>query len=440
MQQIITNILQSKSPLMVVLRMVLLGAVTIMGALRLRLMVLTIQHMTPYSKDIFQEYLIAKALVAGANPYLPLGELAEKFIGPISIFPHAAPYPPFVAVFSLPLLLFGAEQFDIAWFVFEILCVIAMSAMVAIWAGRGRTLAALTACFLFAWYPVQFDLLYGQMSILLAALLALTAGRSGLGGFLLGLSIALKLVTWPLLIYLVLKRQWRAAFAAAATVIVLNLTAALAMGFGPFFDFYLRVSPSVIPYYQAYGYNYSLWTVGWRLFAGTGSVVYDFHNAPPLLALPGLAPIVAAALPALLLGWGLRRAWKTESLETGYAIIVCICLLVSPITWLHYYVMLTLPMAVLLRSLARRGFPPWPTALTGLILLLMFLVNEHIRTFITGLSGGKAALLANGSQITFAVSLLTWLPILQVIGLVALLAWAGRKPPAAGECPGAAEA
>ena len=47
---------------------------------------------------------------------------------------------------------------------------------------------------------------------------------------------------------------------------------------------------------------------------------------------------------------------------------------------------------------------------------------------ITHLSGGEAALLANGSQITFAASLLTWLPILQVIALAALLAWAGRIP------------
>ena len=445
MRQIITNILQSKSPLMVILRMVLLGAVTMMGALRLHLMVLVLSITTPYFKDILVEYLMAKAIVSGINPYLPLNELAAQIVGPIHFYPHPSPHPPFVALFSLPLLPFGAEQFDVAWFVFEVLCVAVVAGLVAAWAGRRWTLAAVVACFLFAWYPVEFDLLYGQMSILLAALLlgaflALRAGRSGLGGFLLGLSMALKLVTWPLLIYLVLKRQWRAAIAAAATVFVLNLAAALAMGFGPFFDFYLRASPSVIPYYQAYGYNYSLWTVGWRLFAGTGSVIYDFHNAPPLFALPGLAPLVAAALPLLLLGWGLRRAWKAESLETGYAILICICLLVSPITWFHYYVMLTLPIAVLLRSLARRGFPPWPTALTGLILLLLFLVNEHIQTFITNLSGGDAALQANGSQITFAASLLTWLPILQVIGLAALLAWAGRKPPAADERLGVTEA
>ena len=224
MQQIITNIVQSKSPLMVVLRMVLLGAVTMMGALRLHLMVLVLSITTPYFKDILVEYLMAKAILSGINPYLPLNELAAQIIGPIHFYPHPSPHPPFVALFSLPLLPFGAEQFDVAWFVFEVLCVAVVAGLVAAWAGRRWTLAAVVTCFLFAWYPVEFDLLYGQMSILLAALLlaaflALRANHRGLGGFLLGLSMALKLVTWPLLIYLVLKRQWRAAISAAATVL-----------------------------------------------------------------------------------------------------------------------------------------------------------------------------------------------------------------------------
>ncbi|MBN2148959.1 MAG: hypothetical protein JW726_16360 [Anaerolineales bacterium] len=103
--------------------------------------------------------------------------------------------------------------------------------------------------------------------------------------------------------------------------------------------------------------------------------------------------------------------------------------LVSPITWSHYYVMLVISLVVLLRSLARQGFPIWQTILAGLILLMMFLVNEHIQTFVTELSGGDALLKANGSRISFAASLLTWLPILQVIGLVALLARLGAKSP-----------
>jgi hypothetical protein len=62
-----------------------------------------------YSKDFLQEYLMARALLLGVNPYLPLSELAARFLGPLPVivFPHPLAAPPPAAMLSIPLGLLG---------------------------------------------------------------------------------------------------------------------------------------------------------------------------------------------------------------------------------------------------------------------------------------------------------------------------------------------
>src|SRR4030067_73856 len=96
MRQIIDNLFRSKAPLMVVLRYVLVALVVLMGVARLRIILtLLVSTATYQERDILQEYLMAKALLSGVNPYLPLQELAQLFIGKFPYLPHPAPYPPF---------------------------------------------------------------------------------------------------------------------------------------------------------------------------------------------------------------------------------------------------------------------------------------------------------------------------------------------------------
>jgi len=429
MQRVMTNLFQSKAHLMVVLRYILVGVVVLLGLARLRIILVLIGSPATYQdRDIFQEYLMAKALISGVNPYLPLNELAQMFIGNFSFLPHPAPYPPFVAILSTPLLLFSLNNVIVVWFVIEVVGLIAIAGMLTtLWRGRVEWVHAIFILFLLlAWYPVMVDLLYGQLTILLttlllAALLALRKENKILAGVLIGLSVAIKMFAWPLIIYFALKKDWRTLLTSCLTAIGLNLIALLVMGFGPIMDYYLQVTRQVATIYQSFLTNYSLWSIGYRLFEGTQPNGVDFVSAPPLINMPQIAPLVSAGLAAAFLLAGLIWAIRSRDRDIAFAILVCVIIAISPISWDHYYVMIIISLAILSLNLSDHSFPTWPTILFIIIAFMLFLFNDHIAEVIFILNRGNDLLHPNGNRITFASSLLEILPMVELVILTILL-------------------
>src|SRR4030043_633396 len=139
MQRFINNLLESKAPLMVILRYAFVSLLVLMGLARLRIILILLSSPETYSeRDILQEYLMAKAVTSGMNPYLPLDELANMFIGKISFLTHPAPHPPFVAIISIPFTWLSVHKVIIGWFIFEMICLMAISVMLTtLWKGRG---------------------------------------------------------------------------------------------------------------------------------------------------------------------------------------------------------------------------------------------------------------------------------------------------------------
>lgn len=430
MLRVLTNTYHSKAPMMIVLRYALVAAIIVMGMARLRITLILLASPENYKqRDILQIYLMTKALMSGMNPYLPLNELASKFVGGFPFFPHPAPYPPFIAILFIPLLWLNIANSILAWYIFEIVCLAAIAFMLTIlWKGRLVWFGVIFSFFiLLAWYPVMADLEVGQLSILLtllvlAALLALQRNKKVLAGVLIGLSVAIKLITWPLIIYLILKKDWRAVAASVLTTLGLNLVAFFIMGIGPFMDYYLHVSTQVLEIYHKFWANFSMFTIGYRLFEGTDSAIFaNNYHALPLIDLPNLAPLVSIGLGAIFLVFGLVWAIRSSNVETSFAILVSMIVAISPIVWDHYYVMIIISLAVMLRNLVRHSFPTTQTLIYGSLVLLLFLFNDRIGTVMILLNGGKDLLQAHGNQITFASSMLSLLPLVELIALTILL-------------------
>src|SRR5207245_10816779 len=112
----------------------------------------------------------------------------------------------------------------------------------------------------------------------------------------LRLILALKLMVFLHLIFLTICWRWDTVFASLLTAALSNVVAAFLMGFGHVIEYYLTVSRALFPIYRAEIYNLSAWSVGWRLFDGTGSPEVLSIQAPPLIHAPGLAPIVSSFL------------------------------------------------------------------------------------------------------------------------------------------------
>lgn len=329
-----------------------------------------------YFKDCIQPYLMAKAVLDGTSPYTPLPQLARRWLPQADPADHPTPYPPFVALMSLPLAAVSYEDAAILWLFGEALCL--LTAVLLLLRSMGHSwnppsVAAIVAL-VFLWNPVIEELTQGQfmsgvLLLLLGAWLALRDQRQALGGALLGCSIAIKLMGWPILLFLLLRRNWSAARAAIAVILAAHLLAVLALGGSVVANYYLEVGSLNARLWRPAQGNYSSWAWGIRLFegAGFGYELSPWHRAP--LA----ASLATAAIPALIFGAGLRFSMRARTFDTAFGLLVGVSLLVSPIFWNFYLLLAVIPGAVLARRLKELAFPAEATLLALLSWLLMSL-------------------------------------------------------------------
>ena len=410
---------------MVLLKFLLVFLVVLIGLTNLQLGLVSLQHPFVYQKDFIQEYLLIQAVVNDVDPYLSLPELAARFLEPLPnpVLQHPTPHPPVVALLSLPLALLDYKKAAAAWLVFEIVCFVSAIYFLLRWFNRrpGLALTLFSAFLMLGWSPLGEELITGQlMTVLLLLLigvwLALRDGDEVLGGFLLGLTIALKLVAWPIVIFLAFQRRWRAIFVTVVSVGVTNLAAALLMGFDRVFHFYLEVGGPVSTLYHAYEDNFSVWTVGWRVFEGTGSPVAAGISAPPLVQSLTLARIVSVALPLTLVVIGLVLAVRARSFDTSFGILVCISILVSPVAWRHYLVLSLIPLAIIGKRLITLDWPKRETNVSLFLGLLLFIPRSLLDRIMFALSGNDSAM-----RVPFTIALLSYVPAVALLGLIVLL-------------------
>lgn len=434
MTSIVRSIFLSDTALMRWLRYLLLFSVLILGVMRLATTIGVLGSDLIYKKDVLQEYLASKAVLDGIDPYTSLDELAARYIGPITYLPHPMPYPPPSILLSLPFGLLDVKSATIAWFLVEVVCIVFVAYMTL---KLLRTKASavnilLTSLILFAWHPFWEDLLYGQLSILVLTLLVFAfylrqKGENFWAGIVLGLPIAIKLFGWLLLIFFILKKNWKLVIGSGITIAVTNIAAGIIVGFDHVFNYYLNAITEFSDYYHSFAYNYSLWTIGWRFFSGTESNVLQGINAPPLIESPTAAGITSIVLPLLYIIIGLSWALKAKETNTALAILVCVSVLVNPIVWVHYFVILLFPFIILVNLLRSQDLPPLETISLMIITAILFILdNTTLKNTVERFGLGTE--IEGNIQVSFLASLITLIPVILVIGYAILLWRIDRKP------------
>jgi hypothetical protein len=431
---LIKNILYSKQTLMIWLRRLLIFSLFLAGVAGIRVLYHTLFPPLVYHKDLVQEYLLARAVVDGIDPYLPLPDLGARYLGSLPRFnlPHPTPHPPPIILISLPLVLFSFEQAAVIWFCFEIIMTSVAVCFIVYALDRKIVfyLVPVIIIFLIAWRPIFTDLAYGQLMtfilfLLAGAWLSFKKGKHFLAGILLGGAIAFKLVGWPVLFFFFIKKNWKSFLTTIATIAALNITAIFIMGFDPVYYYYTEVSKIISPLYRAHEGNFSLWTLGWRFFEGTGSPQVSGIIAPPLISIPELAPIISFSVPCLLLGLGLLISHRVKKFDTAFGLLICISVLVNPIFWVIYIVILLVPIVIIWNLLVKSELPKVETYIFSGISLFLFLPREIIVLLLDLFAGPTT--LDTIPQISFAASLVTLLPTAAVIGLVWLIWRLDRK-------------
>jgi hypothetical protein len=179
------------------------------------------------------------------------------------------------------------------------------------------------------WWPVESAIETANLTLLLALGAALVWHYRDRphGGLLAGAFIALKPLTWPLLIWFFATRRYAAGVWAVASTLVVTFGAWAVLGFAGLGDYFSTL----------------------RLL---GKIQERHGYAPLVVALKlGVGLDAARAIGALLavavLGYAVFLAWSRRDDRRSFAVALAASVLWTPFVWLHYYALLIVALGLL---------------------------------------------------------------------------------------------
>jgi hypothetical protein len=161
----------------------------------------------------------------------------------------------------------------------------------------------------------------------LLAALAWRYRRCWVSGLAVGALVAAKVLMWPLILWLLLRRRWSGAIAAVISAAIITVGTWAIIGFDGFTNY-----PAL-------------------LNADARGFETDSHSIVALAIRIGLSrpiALVVAILCAVLAVAGLLRFGTDRDVSSFLAAIVA-GLLISPLMWSHYLVLLVVPLAIVQR-------------------------------------------------------------------------------------------
>lgn len=311
--------------------------------------------------DFFQEWSSARNAASGRPVYAPVAEAVERYLG-LQKVPDGSwdvnVHPPSSVLLALPLQGFAYPTAFRIWNLVSLAALAASVWLVVRNLGiRLSVWSAFPAVLLFSICdPLFQQMLQGQLNLILLLLIvgvwtADRAGRPLLAGGLLGAAAAIKLFPAFLVLYFLARRDWRAVAASAASLLLITLVTFGLLGWESYATYLSDVLPVAATWKAAWN-NASLAGFWHKLFApGPRNGELIPLLASPALALAGTAVSVAVVL--LLLVPRVVRARTARARDLAFGLTITAMLLVSPVTWEHYFLLLLLPLVVVWIGLPR---------------------------------------------------------------------------------------
>ena len=282
------------------------------GGLALGALVTSVLIPAAYTQDLQVEYLTAWALRDGVDIFTPLTELSARYF-PVQTenFPHPTPYPPLVALLSLPLTLLPFSVVAPLWLLANVGLLIVI--------GRWLKLSMPTSLMLAAWPPLWCLLSIGQLELLILASVMLgwraaAAGQDLRAGFWLGLPASLKFYPVLLLIPFVVLGRGRLVLTAGLVFALFQLGNVLTVGPAGLLRYYVEILPPVSAMYIPGGLNASPYAALLRLFGGAFDVL-------PIAQIPDVVLPITIVLSVFALLALLRLA--PQAAPTALLVAVC---------------------------------------------------------------------------------------------------------------------
>jgi Glycosyltransferase family 87 len=278
-------------------------------------------------------------VLAGRSPYPPVRELVDdtKYV-----------YPPPLALLIAPLAVLPAKAALACWFLLLFAATAGALRLMGVDDWRCYGIALL-------FVPTRDSLGGGTVNPLLLLGIALAwRYREAVFGAAtaIGAVVALKVFLWPMFFWLAATRRYRAALLAMATAGVLALGSWAVLGFEGLTDYLALLRK--LSRLEADG-SYSVYAVGRAV------------GAPSGLAVAATA-IVGAVLLAVAVYFGRKHRFDAvarDRLALTYCIVAALVL--SPIVWWHYFMLLLVPAALARPRLAGVWLLLFATAVLPLV-------------------------------------------------------------------------
>lgn len=323
--------------------------------------------------------------------------------------------PPFFTLISFPLAYLSYAHALLLW---TLLSVIAGALGILLLQQKLDAKAFSLGCALliliglFSYYPSFVNLQFGQLSLLLLPLLvcgwrAARQKKTIRAAIFLALASSLKPFIGLFLFYFLMRKEWRGLYAFLLTLFSCSLIAALFFGFDSYVAYYHTCQQIQ---WAASNWNVSIYGFLLRLIGGNESNI-------ALLPVPGLINFLYPLLAGILLVAVIQFLRPTfnisikQKVDLDFSVIITAMLLLSPLGWMYYFPLLSIPLLILWQW-AKTGI--YPITLPIVILICIFLSNIPISLM------GSHQILAHNLLQVFLGSLLYFLVL---VGLTSLLFW-----------------
>ena len=273
----------------------------------------------PFDFAIFLQ--AADDVRAGDNPYVNPDSVTEQAQAPYA-------YPPLLAIVLIPATVLpddvgGSSPVGVLVSLFLIACVVGTLSLLDVRDWRCYPIALL-------YPPTLENVEYGAIGPVLALLVALAwryRDRDGRVAAALGAAVALKVFLWPLVVWLAATRRWKAAVGAAAVAAGLALASWAAIGFDGIADY-----PELLR----------------RL---SDVEAENSYSAYAILVAVGLSSTLAHLVVAVVAAGLLVVAWRaartgSDGDRRSFTYALAAGFVLTPILWLHYLVLLVVPIAL----------------------------------------------------------------------------------------------
>jgi len=217
--------------------------------------------------------------------------------------------------------------------------------------------------------PLLTGIKFGNLSYVILVALAgglflIRSGRSGIAGALIGLAVVIKPVLILMGLFFLLRRDWRGSLAFAAIGIATGLLSLLVFGWSEnlawFQNCIVRYSRDWLPTFSVQSIS------SFILRLDASAKISEWILVPPtklqkfaaqgVIALIFLTGALACLKPAAAKGAQADRL-SDERRDLQYMLVICLCLVTSPLAWSHYYAWFLLPTAFFLKSNASGDIP-----------------------------------------------------------------------------------